>query len=127
MRKKEILDSGYRHNAGPNMKGFYRILILWFVLLALCIVWVHMDHIKADQKELFFSKYLTNPTDEEINQKRWALANNRERLTDTDCDEIDAEMEAYLADRATQEERDARNRELDEHGAASDMAVNHQR
>ena len=81
MTKKEILNSGYRHNAGPNMKGFYRILILWFVLLALCVVWVHMDHVKADQKELFSVVFSLHPSDEEIASKIISLASIRDTLT----------------------------------------------
>ena len=116
MTKKEILDSGYRHNAGPNMKGFYRILILWFVLLALCIVWVHTDHVKADQKLLFSFVSSLHPSDEETASKILSLASLRDTLMDTDCAEIDAELDAWIDAHATEEIEDARKRMIYENG-----------
>ena len=116
MTKKEILNSGYRHNAGPNMKGFYRILILWFVLLALCILWVHMDHVKADQKLLFSFVSSLHPSDEEIASKIISLASVRDTLTDTDCAEIDAEVDAWIDAHATHRIEDCSERVKTDNG-----------
>lgn len=146
MTKKEIRIVMRRNGDPMHMKGFYRILILWFILLSLCILWVHIDHAKADENFLLFSEL--RPTDEEINQKRLQLASVRDTLTDTDCSEIDEELDAWLD--ATQKMQDARadednrivaymeqraadyeveknDRKLDEIAAYQDLATNHQR
>lgn len=150
MTKRE-LEHARIHSLGldkaPNLKAFYRVLILWFVLLALCIAWIHIDHAKADQINLSLFE-IQRPTDEEINQKRFQLASLRDRLTDTDCAEIDEELDAWLD--ATRRNEDARvdednrlvaymnqrvadyeteiaDRRLDEIAAFQDLTTNHQR
>jgi hypothetical protein len=90
--KKEIRAIMRRNE--PSMKRFYRMLVLTFILLALCIAWIHIQHGEADRKNL--SLYDIHPTDEEINQKRIQLASVRETLTDTDCSEIDKELDVWL-------------------------------
>ena len=110
MTKREILDAKYglRRNDGPDMKGFFRILILMFVFLALCILWVHIKHSEAHKIDL--SLIELHPTDEEIASKIVSLASVRDTLTDTDCAEIDAEIDAWIDAHATHRIEDCSER-----------------
>lgn len=99
----------------PNMKQFFRVLILFALLVALCIAWGSNDVATPEVKKLSYLEYL-HPTDDEINVHRLVLADARETLTDTDCEEIDAEMEAWYEEYATHELQDDRERMIEENG-----------